>query len=469
MAANGEKADVKPVIKTEKNGDEERTEAYDQLIESGIVPKVAAELDDIYKTGLLKHEDLDKRALDALKECAEEKGLAVLEQFRQSDLGHVSNKSAYLCGVMKANRMKSHMPSIERKGPDEAKLKEILDRTNYKLDITTGQRKYGPPPDCDENDTPGAGHEVFCGKIPRDLFEDELIPLFEKCGKIWDLRLMLDHTSGLNRGFCFVTYCDKDGAQEAVKQLDNYEIKKGNTIKVNLSVANTRLYIGNIPKDKTKDEILEEFQKKVEGGLIDVIIYSSSEDKKKNRGFAFLDFDSHKNASAAKKKLTYQRKVMNCDITVDWADTQEEPDEETMEKVKVLYIKNLSADVTEDMLKEKFSPYGKLERVKKLKDCGFAHFEERENALKAMDELNGTEIGANQVEISLAKPQAKAAQRRKKMRQMMNARDRYGWYECYDDYYFYPPPPPPHMRGRGPRGGRRYNRGYWQRPYYWWW
>jgi RNA recognition motif-containing protein len=41
--------------------------------------------------------------------------------------------------------------------------------------------------------------QVFCGKIPKDMYEDELIPLFEKCGKIWDLRLMMDPMSGLNR------------------------------------------------------------------------------------------------------------------------------------------------------------------------------------------------------------------------------------------------------------------------------
>ena len=30
--------------------------------------------------------------------------------------------------------------------------------------------------------------QVFCGKIPKDMYEDELIPHFERCGHIWDLR-----------------------------------------------------------------------------------------------------------------------------------------------------------------------------------------------------------------------------------------------------------------------------------------
>lgn len=59
--------------------------------------------------------------------------------------------------------------------------------------------------------------QIFVGKIPRDLFEDELVPLFEKAGPVWDLRLMMDPLSGLNRGYAFLTFCTKEAAQEAVK------------------------------------------------------------------------------------------------------------------------------------------------------------------------------------------------------------------------------------------------------------
>ena len=65
--------------------------------------------------------------------------------------------------------------------------------------------------------------EIFVGKIPRDLFEDELVPLFEKAGPIWDLRLMMDPLSGLNRGYAFVTFCTKEAAQEAVKLVHLFE------------------------------------------------------------------------------------------------------------------------------------------------------------------------------------------------------------------------------------------------------
>ena len=53
-------------------------------------------------------------------------------------------------------------------------------------------------------------------------------------------------------------------------------------------------------------------------------------------------------------------------------------------------MRNLKSDVTEDQLREKFEQFGKVERVKKVKDYGFVHFDDREHALKALEDLNGT-------------------------------------------------------------------------------
>jgi len=61
--------------------------------------------------------------------------------------------------------------------------------------------------------------QVFCGKLPNSIFEDTLIPMFEKCGTIWDLRLMMDPSTGLNKTFCFVMFTTKEGAQNAVRQV----------------------------------------------------------------------------------------------------------------------------------------------------------------------------------------------------------------------------------------------------------
>ncbi|XP_076766830.1 synaptotagmin binding cytoplasmic RNA interacting protein isoform X3 [Xylocopa sonorina] len=403
----------------------ERTEDFSKLIQYGLDEKVAGKLDEIYKTGKLAHVDLDERALDALKEFPVDGALNVLTQFLESNLEHVSNKSAYLCGVMKTYRQKSRAgqgtgTSTTPKAPDEDKIKMILERTGYPLDVTTGQRKYGGPPPNWEGPTPGTGCEVFCGKIPKDMYEDELIPLFEKCGKIWDLRLMMDPMAGCNRGYAFITFTNREAAQQAVRELNDYEIRKGKKIGVTVSYNNHRLFVGNIPKNRDRDDLFEEFTKHAPG-LTEVIIYSSPDDKKKNRGFCFLEYESHKAASLAKRRLSTGRlKVWGCDIIVDWADPQEEPDEQTMSKVRVLYVKNLTQDCSEEKLKESFEQYGNVERVKKIKDYAFVHFEERDNAVKAMNELNGKEIGGSHIEVSLAKPPSD----KKKKEEILRARER---------------------------------------------
>lgn len=51
-------------------------------------------------------------------------------------------------------------------------------------------------------------------------------------------------------------------------------------------------------------------------------------------------------------------------------------------QVKVLFVRNLATTVTEEILEKSFSEFGKLERVKKLKDYAFVHFEDRGAAVK---------------------------------------------------------------------------------------
>ena len=41
--------------------------------------------------------------------------------------------------------------------------------------------------------------QVYCGKIPNTIYEEELIPHLERCGQIWELRLMMDPVTGLNK------------------------------------------------------------------------------------------------------------------------------------------------------------------------------------------------------------------------------------------------------------------------------
>ncbi|XP_026531123.1 RNA-binding protein 47 isoform X1 [Notechis scutatus] len=289
--------------------------------------------------------------------------------------------------------------------PNEAALLQLLDRTGYTMIQENGQRKYGGPPPGWEGLHPPRGCEVFVGKIPRDVYEDELVPVFETTGRIYEMRLMMDF-DGKNRGYAFVMYTQKYEAKRAVKELNNYEIRPGRLLGVCCSVDNCRLFIGGIPKTKKREEILEEISKVTEG-VLDVIVYASAADKMKNRGFAFVEYESHRAAAMARRKLMPGRiQLWGHQIAVDWAEPEIDVDEDVMETVKILYVRNLMIETTEETIKKVFGQFnpGSIERVKKIRDYAFVHFTSREDAVHAMNNLNGTELEGSCLEVTLAKP-----------------------------------------------------------------
>ena len=87
--------------------------------------------------------------------------------------------------------------------------------------------------------------------------------------------------------------------------------------------------------------------------------------------------------------------------------------------MKVLYVRNLTATVTEEKLQEVFEEHGKVDRVKKIKDYAFVHFQDRDKAVVAMNALNHNDLLGANLEISLAKPPSD----KKKKEEMLRKRE----------------------------------------------
>ena len=242
------------------------------------------------------------------------------------------------------------------------------------------------------------GSEVFVGKIPHRIFEPDLVPLFEKIGPIYEMRLMIDFR-GLNRGFCFITYMKPEHAARAIKELNGYEIQRGRRIGVVASMNNNRLYIGGIPYSKTEAEVYEELDKITEG-ITKVVLPPSIDSNKNNRGFAFVDYETHKAACMARRKLIPNsiRLWGNRDIHVDWAyDGQD---------IRSLHVQNVSPLTTTDKLKSIFNQVTRngVVSVRMFKDYSFVHFSSRDQALTAKAALNGVMIDGNVLKINWTKP-----------------------------------------------------------------
>lgn len=116
------------------------------------------------------------------------------------------------------------------------KFLKLVNNTGYTLIQRNGQRIYSKPT---ENMNLPKGCEIFIGKLPKDMYEDEIVPLFQRFGQIHKVRLMLDF-NGKGRGFGFVSYYDVDIANYVVNYMNNFEIRPGHHIGVYKSVDNCR-------------------------------------------------------------------------------------------------------------------------------------------------------------------------------------------------------------------------------------
>ncbi|XP_057702607.1 probable RNA-binding protein 46 isoform X1 [Corythoichthys intestinalis] len=303
---------------------------------------------------------------------------------------------------------------IPVKGAEELKkslsrqmaLLALMNKTGYDILQANGQRKYGGPPPEWEGPAPRIECEVFVGNIPRDMYEDELVPLVGRAGTIYELRLMMEF-SGENRGYAFVMYTKKEEALLAIQMLNHHEVRPGKFIGVCASLNNCRLFLGNIPKDKSKEEISEEV-KKVTEGLQEVTVYPSATGK--NRGFAFLQYETHKEAALARRELISRMRLWGQNHMVNWAKPKHGK-RATMQQVKVSQVGNLSENPTEETLQRELEHVGAgaVGRVKKFTNHALSHFGHQMDATGLM---NRTTAHGNIGDIKLFKTNLEAVGRR---------------------------------------------------------
>ncbi|NXW46042.1 DND1 protein, partial [Nyctiprogne leucopyga] len=174
------------------------------------------------------------------------------------------------------------------------------EETGIDLVQINGQRRYGGPPPGWVGDPPPAGTEVFIGKLPQDLYENALIPLFQSVGKLYEFRLMMTF-SGLNRGFAYAKYSNRRSAKAAIAAFNNFKVREGCAIVVCKSTEKCELSVDGLAAFVSQRE-LETMLRQVTEGVLSVTLYSSPFQERAQ--LAVLKYSSHQAAAMAKKTLT---------------------------------------------------------------------------------------------------------------------------------------------------------------------
>lgn len=185
----------------------------------------------LHKTEEPSITSLDKKMKENCLDMVEE-SVGVLHELKREEAcnsGLTPGGTVQAGGVNASTSSSSSslLSSVVQSVHNQEAIEQLLRRTGYPLRQENGQRKFGPPPDWDPSvPEPDRGCEIFIGKIPRDCFEDEIVPLLERIGHLYEFRLMMEY-SGYNRGYGFAMFTNREDAKRAVIELNNYEIRKG--------------------------------------------------------------------------------------------------------------------------------------------------------------------------------------------------------------------------------------------------
>jgi len=277
------------------------------------------------------------------------------------------------------------------------RLLALTNRTGYEIVQKHGQRIYGGPPPGWSGPQPGKGTEVYCYRIPRDCFEDELVPVFSSVGQIYELRLMIEF-SGTNRSYCYVRYTTQEEAREAIKQLNNYPIRAGHALAVTRSVDNRKLSIKTLPPlvKETEQEIINELGTVVEG--VEKIKFQA-------RGWIEVEFSTHRLAALARRQLVPGNLVLFDMVSVkqvDWADPEIDRPGHQDRLDKVIAVRNIPQDMPDYVVANMFNwlSGGQVTNVVKTESTVLVTFVSHEGAVLAMERSKDRQLGGPSLELS---------------------------------------------------------------------
>ncbi|OQU88555.1 hypothetical protein SORBI_3002G053350, partial [Sorghum bicolor] len=177
--------------------------------------------------------------------------------------------------------------------------------------------------------------EVFVGGLNRDAKEEDVRAVLSVAGEITEVRMIMEATTKKNKGYCFVRYREPAQARKAIAKFSNVKIC-GKQCRVAALDGNDKIFLGNIDKKWKKEDIMKLLLKIGVENIDVVTLLADSNNPGYNRGFAFLELETYKDAQIAYKKLSRKDvfgKGLN--ITVAWAEPLNGRDEKQMQKVNI--------------------------------------------------------------------------------------------------------------------------------------
>ncbi|KFK41598.1 hypothetical protein AALP_AA2G149300 [Arabis alpina] len=270
---------------------------------------------------------------------------------------------------------------------------------------------------------------VFIKNLDVSIDNKALFETFSSFGTILSCKVAMD-VAGRSKGYGFVQFEKEEIAQAAIDKLNGMllndkQVFVGHFVRRQYRSRSesgavprfTNIYVKNLPKEITDDELRKTFGKY--GDISSAVVMKDQSGN--SRCFGFVNFESPEAAEVAVEKMNGISLGEDV-LYVGRAQKKSEREEELRRKFEQerlsrfeklqgsnLYLKNLDDSVNDEKLKEMFSEYGNVTSCKVMMNSqglsrgfGFVAYANPEEALKALNEMNGKMIGKKPLYIALA-------------------------------------------------------------------
>ncbi|KAK2364248.1 polyadenylate-binding protein [Trifolium repens] len=261
---------------------------------------------------------------------------------------------------------------------------------------------------------------LYVGDLHPDVSDGQLHEAFSDFKTLASVRICRDSSTGRSLCYGYVNFLSPQDAIRAI-ELKNHSTLNGKVIRVMWSRRDPdarKSSIGNVFVKNLAESIdnsgLEDMFKKF-GNILSSKVVMSEDGKSK--GYGFVQFETEESANTAIEKMNgstvddkqiYVGKfVKKSDRVMSGADA----------RYTNLYMKNLDLDITETFLKERFSSFGNIISLAVAKDnngmskgFGFVNFENPDDAKRAMEAMNGLQLGSKILYVARAQKKAEREQ-----------------------------------------------------------
>eukprot|EP00800_Vazella_pourtalesii_P002012 TRINITY_DN1186_c0_g1_i1.p1 TRINITY_DN1186_c0_g1~~TRINITY_DN1186_c0_g1_i1.p1 ORF type:complete len:612 (-),score=152.71 TRINITY_DN1186_c0_g1_i1:93-1928(-) len=271
---------------------------------------------------------------------------------------------------------------------------------------------------------------IFIKNLDKAIDNKALFDTFSAFGNILSCKVATDET-GESRGFGYVHFEKQEDAERSIDKVNGMSLnekivfvgtfisKKERQATGQGRIIFNNLYVKNFGSEWTEQQFHELFSQY--GEILSIKIMKSENGI--GQGFGFCSFTKAESAMDAQEQLHQKHQIPTGEILyVQRAQRRREREGELKRKFEIvkqqkrqetkgvnLFVKNLEDEITDELLRTHFVPYGNITSCKVMRDetghskgFGFVCYATPEEATKAVTELNGKIIITKPLYVAIA-------------------------------------------------------------------